>query len=189
MTKCRYIICYVAVATVAGICGVTVLGAGGCSGCCLVVVTGCRDLLDLEDLIAISANNVLITDRFASSVNGYGGFLMSDYRSVISYVSVAACTGVSGVTLLGAGRIGYYCFVLVSLCREVEPRIIDEILICLSINAGYEYLAAIAAGNRYVSVLGAGCRGYYYRAESVTLSVYVGVYVGVATVADVASNL
>ena len=120
MTLSVNVIVNVGVAASTGVSGVTLFCAGRCGYNLFVIVTECvNNCLCYENLVAYGAVLAFGKTGFGAGrslciVDNLG---VSESINVISYVLVAAIlTGVSGVALVGAGRISNNCLILVCNC-------------------------------------------------------------------------
>ena len=121
VTESVNLISNVSIATVTSVGGVTFCGAGRIGYNCIVIVTvSGNDFLCYKSFAANRA-----VQAFCQTSFGAGGFncLVSNLGvtercNFVSNVRVAAEAGVGGVTTLKASGLGYFCFVIVAVCRN-----------------------------------------------------------------------
>ena len=167
MTKSCYLICYVSVATCAGVSGVALIGASRSSYHCLVGMTKSVNLVCYVSVATYgtSVGGVALIGASRSSYLCLVGMTKSCY--LICYVSVATYgTSVGGVACIGASRSSYHC--LIGMLKSFY-------LIC------YVSVATYGTSVSGVALIGAS-RISYNCLVGMTKSFYLICYVSVATV-------
>ena len=119
VTKCGSFVRRVSIATMAGVGGVTLFGAGGGGDNRFVIVTRCgNSFLCDKNFVTYRAMRAcgLARCRTGCGNCGIGHLGVSERGSFVCGIGIATVASVSGVTLCSTGGHGDNCFVIVSRC-------------------------------------------------------------------------